>query len=56
MARVSTEGRNRTSHQTIEGVQNEPSQTASLQVNYFELKKMKAQETQEELFIFPLTT
>lgn len=56
MAHVSTEGHNRTSHQAIEGVQNEPPQNASQQVNYFELKKRKAQETQEELFIFPLTT
>lgn len=56
MAHVSTEGHNRTSHQAIEGVQNEPAQTASQQVNYFELKKRKAHETQEKLFIFPLTT
>ena len=54
MAHVSTEGHNRASHQAIEGVQNEPPQNSSQQVNYFELKKRKAQETQEELFYFPL--
>ena len=40
----------------IEGEQNMPPQNMPLwHVDYFELKAIKAQQTQEELFTFPLT-
>ena len=41
---------------TVEGEQNRPHQNVPLwHVNYFELKKIKVQKTQEEIFTSPLT-